>query len=402
MHIALGSSDSYANGHPVDQYRWLQENAPVYWHEYPTSGGGFWALTRFDDVRAVSRDRQRFTSEQGTFIFDLDPALMAAAGKMILLMDAPRHTAARGLVQSAFTRRAVLGMQSRADQIAREIVDSVCERGECDLVAEATGVMPLYFMADLLGFPREEALSLYADIAVANGASDTVTETQRLESAQRIFDFGLRVMEQKRAQPGDDICSGLLEAGIPADEFVAAFWLLLDAGGDTVRHATAAGVLAFIEHPDAWERLRADLDGRLANAVEEVIRWSAPVTYMARRAKEDLEIRGQQIRAGDKVAIFYGAANHDPEVFPDHDVFDIARSPNPHVSFGAGGPHLCLGAALARMEIAALLREIAQRMPDVRLSGAVEWAPSYYIIGPEHMPVAFTATPVGSRLSVTV
>jgi len=395
---ALTDPQTFAHGHPLALYEKLRREAPVSWHEEP-DGPGFWALTRYADVRAVDRDFQRFSSEPTIMIADPDPAQLAAFGgyKMMLMMDPPQHTAFRKLIRSAFTQDAAAAMKVRFAALAREIVDKVIERGECDFVADIAGEMPSYVIAELMGLPREDGRELYELTEIIHSAPDALAPGEAQRAIMEMFAYGRKVIDEKRARPGDDLATRIINAEVDGHklddiEFLLFFMLLIDAGGDTTRNLLSGGVLALHENPAQKAWLLADLDARLPAAREEMLRYTTPVMYMRRRAIAETEIGGQAVKAGDKLVMYFGAANRDPDMFADPDKLDLARTPNEHIAFG-DGPHACLGKHIARLEIDAMLTEVLTRMPDVAPSAPPEWLPSTFISGLKAMPVRFGLSP---------
>jgi cytochrome P450 len=391
--IALLDPASFADGHPHDQYAWLREHDPV--HRHPEADGpGFWALTRHADVRYVGRHPQLFSSMPTIMVPDPGPGDQMNA-RMMLTMDPPLHGEYRHLVIPSFLPKAVAAMKPRIAELATTIIDAVCERGECDLVEDVAGEMPSFVVAELLGLPLDDGRRLYALTETIHAAPESVPEGAGLAAVMEMFTYAAGVRNARLEHPTDDLASKLAHAevdGRPFDEldFGMMFLLLVDAGGDTTRNLLAGGMDALFQHPDQLAALKADLDGLLPTAMEELLRWISPVTYMRRTATQDTEIGGQPIAAGDKVVMYYGAANRDPAVFADPDVLDLRRTPNDHVAFGGGGPHFCLGAHLARIEVDAVLRELLTRLPDLEPTGRTEWLPSVFISGPKHLPVRFT------------
>lgn len=397
--IDLLSVGSYAGSQPHDQFRWLRENAPVYWHQEP-EGRGFWAVTRYDDVKQVGRDHERFSSQPTIMIPDSDSSTgLTGDHTMMLMADPPLHTRMRRLVSREFTPRAAAALAPRVGELATQIVDAVIDRGECDLVSELAGEMPSFVIADVLGIPLDEGRELYHLTEALHSSDEVVSPESRRDAAMQMFAHSQRVWAEKRATPADDLATLLAHgevAGEPVDEvdFFLWFMLLVDAGGDTTRNLVGAGFQALFEHPDQLERLRHDVvdgDGSLLpTAIEELLRWTSPVIYMRRTATRDTELGGQSIAEGDKVVMYYGAANRDPEAFDEPERLDLGRAPNPHVAFGGGGPHFCLGAHLARIEIGALIREMLTRLDGLEPTVEPEWMPSNFIYGPTRLPVRFT------------
>lgn len=401
MRVDLLSVDSYAGSQPVDQFAWLREHDPVHWHDEP-DGRGFWAVTRYEDVKTVGRDHERFSSNPTIMIADESTSGgMTGDHVMMLMADPPVHTRMRRLVSRRFTPRAATALEPRVRELAGRIVDAVIERGACDLVTDLAGEMPSFVIADILGIPLDEGRELYHLTEALHSSEEVVSHEQRQQAAMQMYLHSQRVWADKRAHPTDDLASLIAHgeiAGEPVDEidFFLWFMLLVDAGGDTTRNLVGAGFQALFEHPDQLARLRDDVvrgDGSLMpRAIEELLRWTSPVIYMRRTATAATDLAGRSIAEGDKVVMYYGAANRDPAVFDDPETLDLGRSPNPHVSFGGGGPHYCLGAHLARIEIAALVREMLMRLDGLAPAGEPTWMPSNFIFGPTSLPVTFTPT----------
>jgi len=387
---------TFADGHPVELYRRLREESPVHWNPEP-DGPGFWALTRHADVRSVDRDFQAFSSEPTILIPDGFDGAMFPDAKMMLMMDPPEHTAFRKVIRSEFTRPAAEGKETRLRQLARQIVNEVIERGECDFVAEVAGEMPSYVIAELMGLPLDDGRELYKLTEIIHSSPEALEANERVGAVFKMFDYASEVIKEKRDRPADDLASRLLHAEVEGrrlndNEFRLFFMLLIDAGGDTTRNLLAGGLWALQQSPDQRAWLMADVDGRLASAREELLRFVSPVIYMRRTARTDVQVGQTPIRKGDKVVMYFGAANRDPEAFEHPDTLDLTRTPNEHVAFG-GGPHVCLGQHLARLEIDAILQEVLMRMPDVEISAPPEWLTSTFISGPKTMPVRFTPGP---------
>jgi len=395
MQIDLLDPASFDGGQPHAQFAWLRAHDPVHWHEEP-GGRGFWAVTRWEDVRAIGRDPARFSSEPTIMIEDPAPGTRMDFGdhKMMLMMDPPQHTAYRKLISREFTQGPSKERAPWVERLAREIVDAVIERGECDFVSDVAGEMPSYVIAGLMGLPLEDGRKLYELTEIIHTSPQALPEGARQRAVAQMFEYGQGVIREKRARPTDDLASKLLHAEVDGQklddmDFLLFFLLLIDAGGDTTRNLVGAGMLTLLEQPDAYAKLRANPDERLPAAREELLRWVSPVVYMRRTARCDLELRGKRVRAGDKVVLYYGAANRDAAVFDAPDTFDIERTANRHLAFG-GGTHVCLGQHIARVEIDALLGEVMHRLPDLELAAPPEWLASNFISGPRRMPVRFT------------
>lgn len=393
VRIDLLSPQSFASGHPFAQYRWLRENAPVFWHEEP-EGPGFWAVTRYRDVYDVDRNFQAFSSEPTIMIEDAPDQEASFGGyKMMLMMDPPQHTAYRKLIRGEFTQPVSGERMPRMRALARRIVDVVVEKGECDFVKDIAGEMPSYVIAELMGLPLDHGRELYKLTEILHSAAKSLPPGAHLEALQKMFDYGRGVIAEKRARPADDLATKLLQAEVDGKrlddiEFLLFFLLLIDAGGDTTRNLLGSGLIALMDHPDRLNWLRADLPGRLAGAREELLRWCTPVVYMRRTAKQDTELAGRKIRKGQKVAMYFGSANRDPEKFENPDTLDLSRHPNEHIAFGTG-PHGCLGQHLARIEIDAVFGEVLTRLDDLEIAAQPEWLASNFISGPKRLPVRF-------------
>lgn len=391
---------NFVGSQPHDQFAWLRDNAPVYRHPEP-DGPGFWAVTRYRDVREVGRKPDLFSSSPTIGIQDEVPGAGPDLGDhvMMLVADPPVHTRMRRLVSREFTPRAAALLRPRIEALATKIVNGVIERGSCDLVADVAGEMPSFVIADVLGIPLEDGRDLYQHTETLHGSTEVVSEQQRATAIGAMLTYAQKVYNDKLTNPGDDLATLLAHGEIAGEkidgvDFFLWFLLLIDAGGDTTRNLVGAGLHALFEHPDQMARLRADIDGLMPTAVEELLRWVSPVVYMRRTALRDTVLAGQEIAGGDKVVMYYGSANRDPAIFAEPDVLDIGRRPNPHIAFGGGGPHFCLGAHLARIEIEALLREVVARLDGLEPDGTPQWMGSNFIFGPTSLPARFTSAAV--------
>lgn len=316
---------------------------------------------------------------------------------MMLMMDPPQHTAYRKLIRGAFTQNLAAERIPRMQALARQIVDAVIEKGECDFVGEIAGEMPSYVIAELLGIPLDDGRELYKLTETIHTAPETLPPGAGAMAVFKMFEYGRGVIDEKRARPKDDLATRLLEAEVDGKklndiEFLLFFLLLIDAGGDTTRNLLASGLIALMNNPEQLAWLKADIPGRLASAREELLRFTTPVIYMRRTARRDTVLGGEQIEEGQKVVMYFGSANRDPEKFEKPDVLDLSRNPNEHIAFGTG-PHGCLGQHIARIEIDAVLSEVLTRMNDLRIAGEPEWLASNFISGPKHLPVTFRPAP---------
>jgi cytochrome P450 len=394
--IDLLSLESFTHGHPWEQYAWLREHAPVFRHP-DGAGSDFWAVTRHDDIRTVSRQPQLFSSyERGVMVGEMDEADLVVFRQMMLNMDPPQHERFRRLVSRGFTPRQADMMRDRIVSLAREIVDDVAGSGGCDLVVDVAGRLPSWFIAELMGIPRSDGERLYELTEVMHTTNPRGVPPERQAAAIfEMLDYADGVAREKRAHPGPDIASVLLAAEVEGErltdgEFQWFFLLLINAGGDTTRNLVSAGMQLLFDHPDQRARLQENLEAILPTTVEEMLRCTSPVAHFRRTAMADTMIGTQEISAGDNVVMFYGSGNRDSSVFADPDIFDVGRDPNPHLAFGGGGVHHCLGIHVARIEVTCLLRELLTRLPDISPAGEPKRLASSFIVGYHSLPVKFS------------
>ncbi len=402
--VDLCNPDNFVDGVPHHFFKLLRREAPVYRHPEP-EGPGFWALTKYDDVVGVSMDSATFSSYRGgTNIPDLPEDSLSFIRMIMLNMDPPQHTKYRRLVSKGFTPRIVQAMEPHVRKIANEIIDGVAERGECDFVTDIAAELPLQVILELMGVPIEDRHMIFDWSNRMIGFDDPEYQTSPEEghaAATQMFMYANQLAVDRKRHPRLDVISTLMRAEVDGEaltegEFNAFFVLLSVAGNETTRNLTSGGMLALLEHPDKRDRLLSDTS-LLPTAVEEMLRWVTPVIYFRRTVTRDTEIRGQTIREGDKVVMYYGSANRDEDIFPDGDVFDVSRDPNPHVTFGPGGSHFCLGASLARLEIRVMFEELLRRLPDIEPAGPVRRLRSNFIAGIKHMPVRFAPKRMSER-----
>jgi len=394
--IDLLDGDWYA-ARPYEQWAWMRQNAPVYHDER----NDVWGITLYDDVLMIEKDARTFSSKRA-------PRPHGDPLPMMISMDNPEHQQRRSLVYRGFTPKRVQDHTPRIVELCTQIIDKVSEKGECDFVWDIAAPLPLLLIADMLGFPEEafDDLLKWSDDMMrgTTGYPDPggpVTEAQILahQAGLAFREFQLGVIADRRSKPPqDDLVSTLCYAEIDGhkldDESIVQESLLILIGGDeTSRHVMTDGMLALLEFPDQRDLLVAEPD-RIELGVEELLRYVSPIKNMARTVTRDLELRGQQLHEGDQVMLFYPSANRDASVFDDPDRLDVTRDPNPHLAFGFG-PHFCMGASLARLELKVMFTELLRRLPDIELvPGAdLEYRASNFISGPESMPVRFTPTP---------
>ncbi|HZM31913.1 MAG TPA: cytochrome P450 [Acidimicrobiales bacterium] len=402
--IDLLDRDRFTQGIPHEWFTWLRANAPVFHHEEP-DGDGFWVITRYDDIVAANRDAASFSSSQelgGVVMLEGPTAPIPGtemAGEMMLFMDPPRHTRYRKLVNRGFTPRMIAALEVHVRELTVDIVEAATAKGECDFVVDIAAELPLEVIAELLGVPREDRHKLFDWSNRMVGSEDPeyqVAEAAVTEAQVEMFMYAQALAAERRADPKPDIVTTLLESEIEGDQlsemdFNLFFMLLSVAGNETTRNAIAHGMNAFLEHPDQWELLVSDPARYIGGAVEEILRWASPVMFFRRNATRDVELGGQTIKAGDKISLWYISANRDESVFDEPFRFDITRDPNPHIAFGGGGPHFCLGAQLARLEIRLLFEELARRVPRLEALGEPDRLRSNFIGGIKHLPVRLAA-----------
>jgi cholest-4-en-3-one 26-monooxygenase len=409
--INLIDPDVYQrSGPPHEQFSWLRTHDPVYWHEDGGEPGwpGFWAIMKHEDVAHVSRHPELFSSSARLALFGEVPEEHIILQRLMMLnMDPPQHTRQRAFVNRGFTPRMIGELEKHISEICHQLLDEIQDRGEADFVTDIAAPLPLYVICELVGAPVEDRGKIFELSNLLIGSADPefqVAPEAQQNAAAQVYAYGEELAARRREQPADDIVTRLLQPNdhgeaLTSDEFDLFFMLLTVAGNETTRNAAAGGMLALFEHPDQWQRLLADRE-LIPTAAEEIVRWVSPVNLFRRTAVTDTELGGKRIRQGDKVVVFYASANRDGQVFAAPDRFDPGRTVNPHVGFGGGGPHFCLGRHLAALELRVLLRALADRMPGIRLDGEPSRLRSNFINGIKHMPVRFqTSRPGGRSLS---
>ena len=369
---------------------------------FTTEGGGYYAFVRHADVLEASRHADIFSSARGaTSIVDLPPEFNEYFGSMIN-MDDPRHARLRRIVSRAFTPRMIKKFEDDAERAAAVIVDDLLAAGPGDFVTQVSARLPLKIICDMMGIGDEhyEMVLHNTNTILAGGDPEFLSEDmdtaigQILTAGADLAGLVTNLAGEREGNPGDDLISALATANVDGEQLTAAelasfFILLVAAGNETTRTALSHALVLLTDHPDQRDLLLADFEGRIAVAVEEIVRYVSPVIWMRRSVTRDAVVNGHQYREGDRCALFYWSANRDESVFADPLRFDITRSPNPHVGFGGAGPHFCLGAHLARREITVMLRELLQRVPGVRAAGEPARLLSSFINGIKHLPCDF-------------
>ena len=411
--VDLTDLDMWARGVPYEEFARLRSEAPVAWSGEPDGGPGFWSVLHYDDIVAASRDTSTFSSSRGISFEDPSDEDMAAR-RTIIDTDPPAHTKLRKILSGSFTQRAVAVYQHFVEGLTEQVLDAglagpVLGGQEFDFIDAVAKEVPIRVLARIMGLPEADLDSFIdlGDRLIANTDPDITdvvwgrddTDAYRLfpfrsPYGKRLWDLGRTIVADRLRDPGDDLLSRLLRAEVDGDRLSETdldnfFSILVIAGNETTRIAIAQGVLAFCEWPEQWDRLRAD-PALLDAATDEVLRWSCPTHFMRRTATVDTELGGAAIRAGDKVVLWYVSGNRDEAEFADPAVFDVGRAPNRHLSFGRGGPHLCLGAHLARLEVRIVLAALARRVARFELAGEPRRIRSNFTNGLKALPVRIT------------
>jgi len=401
--INLLNKDRFTEGIPHEWFTWLRQNDPVHHHDEP-NGPGFWVITKLDDIVRCNRDAASFSSDGargGVVVIEENEEMRteaeAAGGNLMLQMDPPDHTRHRKLVNRGFTPRMIGMLETHVRELTTNILDEALAKGESDFVVDVAAELPLEVIAELIGVPREDRHKIFEWSNRMIGSEDPeymVSKEDTFNAQVEMFMYAQQLADQRRADPGDDIISALLSAEVDGEslsdmDFNLFFLLLSVAGNETTRNAISHGMNAFLEHPEQYDLLAGDIEGKMPGATEEILRWATPVMYFRRNVTRDVEIGGKEVKEGDKVTLWYISGNRDEDHFDDPFTFDITRNPNPHIAFGGGGPHFCLGAQLARMEIHVLFEELAKRVTRVEQLGPPDRLRSNFIGGIKHLPVRY-------------
>jgi cytochrome P450 len=404
--VDLTDLDLWARDVPYEHFARLRATAPVAW--CPDDGPGFWSVTRYADIVAASRDTKTFSSARGVSFEDPTDEDMAAR-RTIIDADPPDHTKLRKIVSGAFTQRAVAVYEHFVAELTEQVLDSCPASGSFDFIDAVAKEVPIRVLARIMGLPGQH-LSQFIDLGdrlIANtdpditdvvwGRDDTDAYRKfpfRSPYGKQLWDLGRQVVADRLRQPGDDLLSRLLNAEVDGDRLTETdldnfFSILVVAGNETTRIAIAQGVLAFCQYPEQWDRLRAD-PSLLDTATDEIMRWTCPTHFMRRTAAADTTLGEAQIKAGDKVVLWYVSGNRDDAEFGQPDTFDVGRTPNRHLSFGRGGPHLCLGVHLARLEVKIVLAALTRRVSHFELAGEPRRIRSNFTNGLRTLPLRNT------------
>ncbi|MGH2685648.1 MAG: cytochrome P450 [Actinomycetota bacterium] len=403
--IDLLSRDIFTERVPHDWFEFLRKNAPIHKHPEP-DGPGFWVFTKYDDLVALHAKWELLSSDQqrgGVVGLEELPAeqreemeAMNQGGKMMLTMDPPDHTRYRKLVNKGFTPRVIRSLEDHMREMSIRIVEESLanDGGVCDFVVDMAAELPLEAIAEFLGVPFEDRRKLFDWSNRMIGSEDPeyiITEESTNEARIEMFMYSHQLAEDRRLAPRDDIVSKLIHGEVDGHQlsemdFNLFFLLLAVAGNETTRNAMSHGMAALLDHPEQYQML-VDDPSLVGSATEEILRWASPVMYFRRNVTEDMEFKGHEIKEGDKVSLWYISANRDEDVFDDPYTFNILRDPNPHIAFGGGGPHFCLGANLARMEIKVLFEELVKRVGRIEKLTEPSRLRSNFINGLKHLPV---------------
>ena len=389
-HIDLLDGDWYAR-EPLPRYAWMRAHRPVYHDE----ANDVWALTLYEDVSFASKTPQSFCSGRG-----MRPRMREPIVPNMINMDDPRHRSRRALVNTGFTPRRISELEAKVRGVCGELIDGVSEKGECDFVREIAAPLPMVMIGDMLGVApedRDKLLRWSDDLLLGTTSTPTPEMLERARIAGLEYaEYTLEVVRQRRANPTDDLMSALVHAEVNGEKLddealIHESMLILIGGDETTRHVISGGMEALIRHPGQRCKLLED-PSRIPRAVEELLRWVSPIHNMSRTTTRDVEVRGQLIPEGSAVMLVYPSANRDASVFDAPDELNVERHPNYHVAFGGNGPHFCLGAALARLELRVMFEDLLRRLPDLRLAGddPLPLRASNFIVGIEAMPVEFT------------
>ena len=422
--INLNDPEMFMEGRYHEAFRQIRNSDPVYWNEGGEKVNGFWAITKYEDVRYISRNPELFISSKGIAgpslrpealaeMMQSDPAnaVQATGGGnvSIITMDPPRHVKMRLLVNKGFTPRAVNALEPEIRRITNQILDNIAGRPECDFVLEVASQLPLAVICGMMGIEQKDWPLMFeltnkvlgsgdpeyqTDIPEAERGTPAASRQTAMTGFGTMFAYFRERLEERRANPREnDLITMLIESEIDGEkltegDLLAFCFLLIVAGNETTRNAISGGLQVLCEHPEEKAKLLKDMS-LLDGAIEEILRWVSPVHHMARTVTADTEIRGKKMKAGDRLIMWYGSVNRDEDIFPDPYTFDITRSPNDHLAFGIG-EHFCLGSGFAKKELRVMFQELFRRFPDIDLAGPPERLRSNFINGVKHLPVKYT------------
>ena len=390
--------ETYAHGVPYDYYRWLRDNDPVACLDHPSyPGEKLWVITRHEDVQHVSRDSSTFRNAPDCFIDDgVNNPSTGGTELLMINLDAPDHIKLRKLINKGFTPRRVAQLGDMLRERTNAIIDELADRGQADLVHDLALWLPLHVIADMVGVPEADRAMVFDWTEKTFGFDPSVTPEERQSASMAMFAYADAMCEEraKDTEPREDLMSVLLNAEVDGEKLTAFqielfFMLLQNAGSETTRNLITTGTLALLQHPEQYEIMRNDPE-IIPTGIEELLRYSTPVIHFTRSATKDTELGGKKIAAGERVLMVYASANRDERAFVDPDSVDVLRNPNDHVAFGAGGPHFCLGANLARIEGRVMFEEILRRFEGLRYVGdpaTYERVHSNLIDGFAHVPI---------------
>tara|TARA_Y100001935_G_scaffold241763_1_gene231505 strand:- start:158 stop:1396 length:1239 start_codon:yes stop_codon:yes gene_type:complete len=398
----LDKWETFINGQPFDLFKRLREEAPIYWHEESLDfEPGFWALTKHEDIVKVSKDPLTFSSAVGGHLMTMgdpevvDPSAVAAIIGNMIGMDPPDHQIYRKMVAPSFTPKAIRSLEDDMRKKIKELLENVEGKGEFNFVTEISEQLPLWVLCEMMGIPeidRPKIRDLVNNLTDASIQQDPNNAFQIWVNYMELFKMGRDMIEERRKNPTDDLMSVVantkIEGGELPPELLDGFFLLMViAGNETTRNTLTGGLMALTENPGEREKLLKD-PSLIANATDEMLRWVTSVIYFRRTATKDTNIRGQDIKAGDKVVMWYGSANRDEEIFPDGHLFRVEReNARKHLAFGAG-EHLCLGNRLGHMQIRILFEELLERFPNIHSTADPTRIPSNFLAGISELKVS--------------
>lgn len=399
--LDLANPDTFADGFPHAYFRHLRAEDPVHWNEVKfdrdRNGDGFWSITKFADVKALSKNPEVFSSwKGGTNIFELKGEDLDGTRAMMLNMDPPHHVKYRRLVASNFTPRAISRLEGHIRELAKAIVDDIAHRDSCDFVADVAALLPMRTIMEIVGVPEEDQQRLFEISNKMVGFDDPELQGSFDEgkmAAAEMCMYGQKLREMVAECPMDNLASSLYHGQVDgqtmdAFEYNYFFLMLMIAGNETTRTMTAHGMRLLMEHPEERRKL-VENPALIPGGIEEIMRYNPPVMHFRRTLTRDFELRGKTLKEGDRVVMWYASANRDEEVFEHPDRFDVSRPIAEHLTLGVG-EHFCLGASFARAQLNSIFTELLTRIPDMEPTGPIRYLRSNFIHGVKEMPVRFT------------